>query len=150
MDEVLEWLNYLRASAYPGCEVSCRWVLNWPQSSLYLCYVNPSPTVEKAVAIVLESRPTDIASLPTFCSILCSTRILHCNRGMLQMRQRMGMCETLMVVPYVHQNDHSYVRELSWPTKLQHHLVICSCTINMQSWNSPTTLYSSISNTSKL
>ena len=99
MDEVLEWFNDLCASAYPGCEVSCRCVLNRPQSSLYSCYVNPSPTVEKAVAIVLESRPTHIAFLPTFCSILCSTRILHCNRGMLQMRQRMGMCETLMVVP---------------------------------------------------
>ena len=35
------------------------------------------------------------------------------------MRLRLGVCKTLMpdvVVPEAHQNDHSYVRELSGPT----------------------------------
>ena len=49
-EEVLEWFNYSRASAHPGCEVSCQGVPNQPASSLRLCFVEVSLTVEKAVS----------------------------------------------------------------------------------------------------
>ena len=49
-EEVVEWFNYPRTSAHLGCEVSCQGVPTQPASSLRLCFVEASPTVEKAVS----------------------------------------------------------------------------------------------------
>ena len=45
----LKWFNYLRTKAHHRCEVSCQGVPNWLASSLCPCFVEASPTVEKAV-----------------------------------------------------------------------------------------------------
>ena len=48
--------------------------------------------------------------------VTCSRRILCCKREILQTRLQMVACETLLpdvVAPKAHQNDRSYVRELS-------------------------------------
>ena len=47
-----QWFNYPRARAHPGCEVyvCCRRVPNPFASSLRPCFVDASPTVEKAVS----------------------------------------------------------------------------------------------------
>ena len=43
-EKVLEWFNYPRARAHPGCEVSCQGVYCIVTS----CFVEASPIVEKA------------------------------------------------------------------------------------------------------
>ena len=44
--EVLEWSNYLRASAHPGCEDSCQGIPSKPASSLRLYIVQASLMVK--------------------------------------------------------------------------------------------------------
>ena len=82
-EEVLEWFNYPHASAHPGWKVSCQGIPNWPASSLTLCFIKASPTVEKAV-ILLESGPTRnlIAKFPQRSSLavreFCAASEEHC------------------------------------------------------------------------
>ena len=105
MKEMLEWSNYLHANAHPGCEVSCQ---NWPVSSLRPCFVEASMMVEN-----------HYHCQPSTSYVACSTWILCRKLRMPWIRLWLGVCKTLMpdvVVPEVHQNDHSYVRELSGPT----------------------------------
>ena len=85
-EEVLEWFNYSHASAHPGCEVSCQGIPNRPASSLCSCFVEASPTMEKAV-VALESRPTrSLVNRPPQCSLLavrefCAVSEERCKRG---------------------------------------------------------------------
>ena len=67
MKNELKWFNYPRARAHPGCEVSCQGVPNRLASSLFLCFVEASPTVEKAVSCYKADQL--VASLPSFRSI---------------------------------------------------------------------------------
>ena len=66
MEKVLEWFNYPRARAHPGCEVNCQGV---PHRG----FVKASPTVEKAVLCYKADRL--VASLPSFHSVQLSLAV---------------------------------------------------------------------------
>ena len=81
---------------------------NRSSSLLHPCFVEASPTIWIMLEKWIEPKPS-CQSSATF--IVCSTWILYCKWGMLQMR-RTGACKTLLldvVVPDAHQIDHSYV-----------------------------------------
>ena len=61
-EEVLKWFNY-----QTGCKVSCQGVPNRLASSLRSCFIEASPTVEKAVTCCKADQL--VASLPSFYSI---------------------------------------------------------------------------------
>ena len=67
MEEVLKLFNYLPARAHLGCKVSCQGALNHLALSFFPCFVEASPTVEKAVTSYKADRL--VASLPSFCSV---------------------------------------------------------------------------------
>ena len=71
-EEVLKWFNYLPARAHPRCEVSLG-ELNRFASSLRQCFVEASPTVEKAELCYKADQL--LASLPSFHSIQSSLAV---------------------------------------------------------------------------
>ena len=69
-EKELQWFNYPRARAHPGCEVSCQRVPNRLASSLRPCFVKASPKIEKAVSCYKADRL--VAPLPSFRSVRSS------------------------------------------------------------------------------
>ena len=70
---VLKWFNYPRIRAHPRCKISYQGVPNRLASSLCLCFVEASPTMEKAVPCYIADRLT--ALLPSFHSIRSSLAV---------------------------------------------------------------------------
>ena len=64
---------------------------------------------------VLQSRPTcsPIAKLLQRSVVACSMQTLCCR---LQMRPQTSVCKPDVVVPKVHQKNHSYVRSADLPS----------------------------------
>ena len=63
----LKWFNYPRARAHPNVKVSCQTVPNRLALSLFSCFVEASPTVEKAISCYKADQL--VASLPSFSSV---------------------------------------------------------------------------------
>ena len=118
-EKELKWFNYPRTRGHPGCKVSCQGVPNQLASSLRLCFVEASLTVEKAVSCYKADRL--VASLPSLqCSVVaCSMQILCCRGRTLRMGPRTSVCEPLIpniVAPKAHQNNHSYLSSADLPS----------------------------------
>ena len=120
-EKVLEWFDYLRASAHPGCEVSCQGY----RIGLHRRFVRASSkltrqAVKKGVSCYKADR--FVASLPRFLSVQLSLAVREFHTAgeeRCEWGHGRGVCEPLMpdvVAPEVQQNDRSYIRELSGPT----------------------------------
>ena len=114
-EEVLAWFNYPRASAHPGAA-------RWYWIDLHCCFTRASSRPAQWWRRLYRARkrtdPYPCCQASTM-FVAWSMRISCCKRGTLQTRLRMGGCETLLpdvAAAEAHQNDHSYVRELSRPT----------------------------------
>ena len=117
MDEV-EWFNYPHTSAHPRGKVSY-WAteLTFIVALLVLCRGQHDG---EEICIMLESGPTH--SLVTKL-LQCLSHVGHkfsiASDGPLWTKLWMGVCEALLpdvMVPETHQNDCSYVCELSGPS----------------------------------
>ena len=90
--------------AHPGCNVRCQGVPNRLALLLHSCFIETSPTVEKAVTCYEVNRL--VASLPQHSVVICSTQSLCCRGSTLRMRPQTGVCEP----------EQSQQCELSGPT----------------------------------
>ena len=70
---VLKWFNYPCARTHPRCKISYQGVPNRLASSLCLCFVEASPTMEKAVLCYIADRLA--ALLPSFHSVRSSLAV---------------------------------------------------------------------------
>ena len=94
-----KWFNYLPAGANPSCEVSCQGVLNRLASSLWPCFIEASPTVEKDVMCYKADQL--VALLPSFHGVYSPWT---------------GVCELDVVAPKAHQINYSYVSSADLPS----------------------------------
>ena len=114
-EKVLNWFNYPRARAHPGCEVSSH-------GAKSTCIVGSSvlrrdqPDSGES-CIVLQSGPTRslVAKVLQRSVVACSTRISCCKGGTLRTRLRTDVCEPDVVAPKTHQNNHGYVSSADLP-----------------------------------
>ena len=113
MEKELKWFNYLRARTHPGCEVSYQCVPNPLASLLRPCFVEASPTVEKAISCYKADRL--VALLPIFRTVRLSLANFVLQGRTLWMRPRTGVCEDV-VVPKEHQNNRNYVSSVDLPS----------------------------------
>ena len=90
--------------AHPGCNIRCQGVPNRLALLLHSCFIEASPTVEKAVTCYEVNRL--VASLPQHSVVICSTQSLCCRGSTLRMRPQTGVCEP----------EQSQQCELSGPT----------------------------------
>ena len=84
-------LNYFRARAHPGCEVSCQGVPNRPLAlSLHPCFIEASPTVEKAVSATTHDLgykvilTIAVRFFDLECSFIGSAQDCHTTPGVLR------------------------------------------------------------------
>ena len=118
-EKELKWFNYPRARVHPRCEVSCQGVPNRLASSLRPCFVEASPTVQKAASCYKVDRL--VASLTSFRSVQSSLAIhLFCAAGEERCEQgHRWVCEPLMpdvMASKAHQNNCSYVSSVDLPS----------------------------------
>ena len=96
--------------AHSEYKVSCQRVPNQLALSLCPCFVEASPTVEKA------SKRTDSCLVAKFLKhsvIACSTQISYCRGRTLRTEKNALMPD--IVAPKAHQNSHSYVSSADLP-----------------------------------
>ena len=74
-EKVFKWFNYMYpcARAHPGCEVTCQGVPSRLALSLRPCFLEASPTVEKAVSCYKVDQL--VALLPSFSSVQSSLAV---------------------------------------------------------------------------
>ena len=110
-EEVLEWFNYHRASAHPGCKLAA-WVY---QINLHRHFARASsrPTRGWIKLFCARKRFDSYPHCqPSEAFVACSMQISYCRRRTLRTRLLTGMCGTLMLdvmAPEAHQNDCTYV-----------------------------------------
>ena len=111
-EKVLEWFNYPRARAHPGCELICQGV---PNCHFMLRRGQPNSGES---CIVLQSWPTRslVAKFPHHSVIACSTQISCCRERTLQTRPRTGVCEPLKPDVVASKVQCSYVSSADLPT----------------------------------
>ena len=99
-EKLLKQINYISMQG-PTPDVKLDAMgLNRLASFVRPCFVEASPTVEKNVSCIKCSAVTG------------STQISLCRRRTVRTRPWTGVCKALMpdvMVPQVHQNNHSYV-----------------------------------------
>ena len=107
--------DYPHATAHPRCKISCQGV----PIDLYCHFAHASLRPVQWWRKLYRARKwTNLQPRcqPSEAFVTCSTQISYCRQRMLQTKLQMGMYETLrpdVVAPEAHQNDGSYVHELS-------------------------------------
>ena len=109
---MLEWFNYPRASAHPGCEVSS--IIDGRTEStcsVASSVLRRSQPDDIESCIVLESRLTRslVAKLASEAFVTCSMRISCCRRRTLRTWLWTGVCETLWRLKHIKTIAAMYV-----------------------------------------
>ena len=93
----------------PRCKVSCQGVMNRLALSLRPCFVEASPTVEKAVSCYKVDRL--VASLPSCRSVQSSLAVCEfvLQGRTLRTRPRTGVYKSDVMELKAYQNNRSYV-----------------------------------------
>ena len=94
-EKVLEWFNYPRARAYPGCELNCQGVPLRVSS-------RPARHWRKLYLVTKLTDYSLVAKFPQRSVVACSMQISCCRERTLQTRPQTGVCEPSMpdVVAY--------------------------------------------------
>ena len=114
-EKLLKWFNYPRARAHPNAKLAVRVYRIVASSALHWGQPDSGES-----CVVLQSWPTRslVAKFPHRSVIASSMQISCCRERTLWTRPWISVCEFLMpnvVVPEVHQNNHSYVSSVDLP-----------------------------------